>query len=285
MKYQITLIFSFCVLQTFAQVAIDSTKYIDSENTGTVKEITNKEVCAIVIFVSGPESNWRIQNKKRVLKRDANSFEQLTKELNKFNIDFKVHLEAFNLEEDFKVDSAVNYKKPVINAAEMSSRYNRKNVEKIWDYYENSESSFFKDKEYLSFEGGYFLIIHHEGLGDTRATPAFTNRLKTDNGLDGLPEYLTIFEFDENMRKHNKHTISHEALHLFGAWDLYSWQPYGYKKEDYDKIVLKYPKSIMRNSNQITIDPITAWRIGINNNPESWFLEKIPEIYHKNHHR
>lgn len=37
----------------------------------------------------------------------------------------------------------------------------------------------------------------------------------------------------------------------------------------------------MRDSQELLIDPITAWRIGLNNEPEDWFFDIIPQVYHK----
>jgi hypothetical protein len=266
------------ILSARGQALIDTTKYYETAKVGSVKQITNKEVCAIIFFISGPESNWTLSDKKSILERDEKAFKKIEKEFKKHGIDFKIHFEHFNLKEDFKIDSTINYKKQVQeDHFKKSNIYKKSNVEKIWAYYSGSEHPFFKEKKYLSYEGGHFLIMYHEGLGISSASPAILN----GNEAITTPEHVTIFAFDPYWRKTNNYNTVHETLHLFGAWDLYKNPIYGYNERDYNFINDKYPKSIMRLSKQITIDPITAWRIGINDSPENWFFKIIPKIYHK----
>ena len=262
-------------------MSIDTTLYYDSANIGSVKKITNKKVCAIVVFVSGEGYEWTSKNKKKILKRDKSAYEKLKKELQNFNIDLNIHFEIFNLENDFKIDSFVDFRKQKSlpkNPTIKNHKYKSANAVKIWDFYINSDINFFKSKEYLNYDGGYFIIMHHEGLGNTTASPDIIG-LKKESAK--LPEYITIFEYNTDYKKNEKFVTSHEILHLFGAWDLYNIEPYGFGNENYNFIKNKYPKSIMRKSDEITIDPLTAWRIGLNNNPEKFFLEKVPKAYHK----
>lgn len=62
----------------------------------------------------------------------------------------------------------------------------------------------------------------------------------------------------------SQYTISHEILHLFGAWDLYKGESQTLETAERAKTL--YPNSIMINtwSNQknLIIDELTAWRIG-----------------------
>ncbi len=260
---------------------MDTILYLDNANVGSVKKISNKKVCAIVVFISGEGYEWTSKKKEKILKRDRTAYEKLKKELQNYNIDLNIHFEVFNIENDFKIDSFVNFRKQKNlpkNPKSISNKYKPANAKKVWELYTNSEISFFKNKEYLNYDGGHFMIMHHEGLGLTTASPEFKG-IKEE--FSNVIEYTTIFEFDYNYKKHNKFVTMHEMLHLFGAWDLYNIEPYGFGNENYNFIKNKYPKSIMRKSDEITIDPLTAWRIGLNNNPEKWFLEKVPKAYHK----
>ena len=123
--------------------------------------------------------------------------------------------------------------------------------------------------------------MYHEGLGISSASPATLN----GNDKINVPEHVTIFAYDHNWRKTNIYNTVHETLHLFGAWDLYKNPIYGYDEIGYNVLKEKYPHSIMRSSKQIAIDPITAWRIGINDTIENWFLEMVPRIYQKEYHK
>ena len=273
--YFIGILF-FVLSSAVGQTKIDTTKFYDHAYTGSVKEITNKEVCAIVVFISGPDNSWEVKKKNKLLRKDQKAFKKLKKEIGKFGIDFKLHIEAFNLDQDFKADSIVDYTKPVTDDSRVN-RYNHVNAEKIWSHYQNSEIPFFINKKYKSYEGGYLLIMHHQGMGRTFAAPDYTHGKR---GAGDLPEYCTVFEYTRNRTKNKKFTTVHETLHLFGAWDLYDSSLYGL--DNYSALMQQYlPKSIMRNSKNISIDPITAWRIGINEKPEDWFLNIVPQIYHK----
>lgn len=277
-KLLLFLIFISVNFNAFGQVLIDTTLYYETANSGTVKRISNKEVCAIVFFISGPNTNWDLKNKNAILKRDKRGYKRLVKELAGFDIDYKVHLEIFNLNEDFKIDSIVNYKSSVAeDHYNTSNRYKKANGEKLWTHYSKSDISFFKDKEYLTYEGGYYFIMYHEGLGISSASPAILNGYEERT----IPEYITLFEYDHNWRKNNKYVVNHEVLHLYGAWDLYQNPIYGIERSKYEQLKEAYPNSLMRISKKITIDPITAWRIGINENPEKWFLDLVPQMYKK----
>ena len=293
MKIKIAIILFLISFSIIGQVSIDTTLYYDSANIGSVKKITNKKVCAIVVFVSGEGNEWTLENKKKVLKRDKNAYEKLKKELQSYDVNLDIHFEIFNLEKDFKIDSFVDYKKQKSipkNRLALRGKYNDANAGKIWDFYTNSEITFFKNKEYLNYDGGHFMIMYHEGLGWPTASPAYL--INNKENFSNVIEHTTIFEFTfigykykkqkPYYKKPKKFVTMHEMLHLFSAWDLYNAEGYGFVNEDYNFIKMEYPESIMRNSRQITIDPLTAWRIGINNNPEKWFLEKVPKAYHKN---
>ena len=77
-------------------------------------------------------------------------------------------------------------------------------------------------------------------------------------------------------------TISHEVLHLFGAWDLYEGEPQNEEKAK--KLKEMYPTSIMLTTygrKESDLDEINAWRIGWNLNPQPFYVDYKPE-YRKN---
>jgi hypothetical protein len=84
--------------------------------------------------------------------------------------------------------------------------------------------------------------------------------------LEGIDIYSTV-DFK---------VIAHELLHCFGAWDLYVEEN---KTTGAELTRKRYPRSIMMSWNlfgPLEVDPITAWRIGWNKNPEPWFYECDP---------
>lgn len=165
-----------------AQVAIDSTKYYDHARAGSVKAITDKEICAIIVFVSGPYTEWSVKKKHKLLKKDREAFKKLKKEFRKFDIDFKLHIETFNLDKDFEVNPADN----------------QANAEKIWHTYTSSEVPFFKENRYRLYDGGYFLIMHHQGMGKSLAAPDYLH------GKEGVEICLNTVPFSNTLKTEEK---------------------------------------------------------------------------------
>ena len=67
--------------------------------------------------------------------------------------------------------------------------------------------------------------------------------------------------------------IAHEFLHLFGAWDLY--KTFEQPKSREDKAKELFPNDIMHrvsyNINELKIDKLTAWLVGLSNFKEDWY--------------
>ncbi len=67
--------------------------------------------------------------------------------------------------------------------------------------------------------------------------------------------------------------IAHEFLHLFGAWDLY--ETYQQPKSREDKAKELFPNDIMHrvsyDINELKIDKLTAWLVGLSNFKEDWY--------------
>ena len=85
-------------------------------------------------------------------------------------------------------------------------------------------------------------------------------------------EGIMLYEFNEDGEAPSS-GIAHEILHLFGAWDLY--ENFMQSKAIEELALYLFPNSIMlrisQNINELIIDPVTAWLIGWNKNPEAWY--------------
>jgi hypothetical protein len=72
--------------------------------------------------------------------------------------------------------------------------------------------------------------------------------------------------------------MSHELLHLFGAWDLYYGQ--SQSRESAARLKELYPYSIMintgRHKESLEVDELTAWRIGWIEKEEDHFADFSP---------
>jgi len=106
--------------------------------------------------------------------------------------------------------------------------------------------------------------------------------MEYSNGMEKekyfLEGCLLYKKYDENSSLASS-SIAHEFLHLFGAWDLY--QTFEQSKEKEDKARKIYPDDIMLrtsyNINELKIDKLTAWLVGLNSVQEStfeWFRPK-----------
>ena len=65
--------------------------------------------------------------------------------------------------------------------------------------------------------------------------------------------------------------MAHELLHIFGAWDMY--ETFRVTKAQMDVASRLYPNSVMLrtsyNPYELTIDPVTGWRIGWCDKPDN----------------
>jgi len=114
----------------------------------------------------------------------------------------------------------------------------------------------------LQFTSTY--VFGKDGLAYTQ-----NNANDTEFFLEGALLFILVNDY---------YAIAHEILHCFGAWDLYN----EVNKTAGAKLVInRFPYTIMDmvrigNTSPPIIDPLTAWRIGWNKNPESWFYDCDP---------
>lgn len=70
-------------------------------------------------------------------------------------------------------------------------------------------------------------------------------------------------------------SLSHEVLHLFGAWDLYADSNYANSAEQQEMAYKMFPNSIMlrvgSSFDVLEVDCITAWLIGWTSKYEDWY--------------
>ena len=92
-------------------------------------------------------------------------------------------------------------------------------------------------------------------------------------------EGCVIYENYDDGRTMAASAIAHEILHCFGAWDLYANFAQSPEVEAHAKRL--FPNSIMLradyNINKLSVDPLTAWLIGWNDDPEGWYNSFMPD--------
>ena len=86
-------------------------------------------------------------------------------------------------------------------------------------------------------------------------------------------EGATLYEKQSNGYTLTSSAIAHEILHLFGGWDLYATFEQTQDRED--KARQMFPNSVMlrtsSNINELSVDEVTAWLIGWNDDAKPWY--------------
>ena len=137
---------------------------------------------------------------------------------------------------------------------------------------------FLKYEDYLAYHGHdpskqkictlFFLknqsSTHAMDFHGNQSLSALDCSFRFFKGSSGLPLHSTL--------------ISHEFLHLFGAWDLY-YENGKMPQNLATKAAQLYPNSIMRTGRCLNpnIDELTAWRIGWNYTYQEVFQEFAPK--------
>jgi hypothetical protein len=120
-----------------------------------------------------------------------------------------------------------------------------------------------------------FIIVFINDDGRSFAMP-YTRSMKewdnTTNYIEGFvmhKKYLNVNNYKSSS------SIAHEILHLCGAWDLYSDKESKQSLENERRAKQYFPNSIMistpNNINNVSIDELTAWLIGLNRNKKNWY--------------
>jgi len=273
MKSITSILFIFSILYSLkGQVQIDSTLYYDTSYIGSVKTISNKKVCRLALFVSEPNEDWTLKEKKRILKQEDKAFSWIKKQALEYGVDFKIDRKTYFLEKDHKVDDIpIKLTKNIKNPR-------RNQAEKIFAELGDSGAQVFSEKELSQYPGGFFVIIYYKGEGRSSASPVLTPK-----DLRTIPEFVSLFAKRQG-KPLTSRTIAHEILHLFGAWDLYNDNFYGPSSIPHWKIFNRFYNSIMltrKKLKNLNLDTLTAWRVGLHNKPEDWFLDIVPLVYHK----
>ena len=113
-----------------------------------------------------------------------------------------------------------------------------------------------------------------------RCYASAVNRNMAGNGSGrSMPECCMLYQIsDDTGRELQVGRIAHEMLHLFGAWDFYAISPDD--KARSERAADLYPESIMLRSygdiDQRSIDPLTAWLVGLSHKEQEWFKELMP---------
>jgi len=250
-------------------------KYFESKNVGSAKEITGSTYI-LSIFASEGDEKWTIEGKKQFMKKEQEAFNWISKEVKTYNKTFTYKRGVY-----FKGDVDFKLKKRVKISTSDSIKYVRNNIYPMllealqMQGYKSTKGLY----EYLTSKFGCSNVIinlYIKGQGHSYSQP-----FNTTSDSTKFLEVTVICEKNKWDVETYTATIAHETLHAYGAWDLYAVTPAGKEKAEMAKA--KFANSIMlktqTNINQLTIDEVTAWRIGLTEKKD-WYLDFIPVHYY-----
>jgi len=135
--------------------------------------------------------------------------------------------------------------------------------------YQNARQAYKKlSKKYHNNNLYLIMFAHTDGISYAMRFARGMNKKKY------LLEGALIFQrYDNGTEMPTPAIISHETLHVFGAWDLYT--TYAQTADRHSKAMEIYPNDIMlRVSNQLQlleVDKLTAWLLGWNTREDDVF--------------
>ena len=226
----------------------------DTKNVGSAKELTGTTRLAVV-FVSDEASDWswkeqRIQ--KRRLKQGERWLQQQAKNYNVPTPQFKHRTYG-------------RWKDIELNALPAGTRSGNENVEMV--HIVSEQLGFERPQAWKNqFKQDQFaVLIFLKRSGASYAIPQEVG-LSSRYDIEGAVLYDN---FEPNI-PNCATCMAHELLHIFGAWDMY--ETFQITQDQMNAAQKKYPNSIMLRTSyypyELTMDPVTCWRIGWCNKPQ-----------------
>lgn len=220
-------------------------------------------------FVSGPGEEWAYDEKMEMLRLLKESQEWIKKQA--FNYGESVDFDAsgnYGLKKDIKLDSLRRGSGSGKEQVDLVSRL----LYKI-GYKSTTQLDAWIRKNAPSDNYQLILFVKGQGIGYAMNYRENMNREKY------FVEGAVLYEkYNQNLKLASA-GIAHEILHLFGAWDLY--KTFQQTEENEQRARKIFPNSIMLRTSykidELSIDALTAWRIGWNKYPENWYESFRPK--------
>jgi hypothetical protein len=244
---------------TFISLIIFSinTSFAQKRDFGSAKVLAGN-VYVLNIFVSEPGRPWSLSERKAILKKSEKAYIWLQQRANNRAVKLKF------INENNNMDLVLPY---IPNFGERNASNIIKDALKLSGF--NNKKNFNKWINERHVVDSYFVAIFANKSGRSFA-PFFSS-----DEVEGFLVYKSYQGIQELPS-----TIAHEALHAFGALDLYVDPMFAKNKNKKNEQATKlWPKDIMVqvpfNINEAKIDELTAWRIGLqkNKNPKYDYFE------------
>ena len=230
---------------------------------GSASELKGN-IYTLSCFISeeGKES-WTHEEKLKVLDKQKEALAWIKEQANTYRVE--VNFDAagnFGLQEDIKMPvierGTASGKEPVDWVSRVLYKLGYKSTLDLVAWVEKNT----KAKQVQ-------VIIYAKGKGNGYAMASSTEMNKERFFVEGA----ILYEKYNSGGSLAASSIAHETLHLYGAWDLY--KTFSQSAENEKKAKELFPNSIMlRTSYNITeleVDEVSAWLIGWNQQPKSWY--------------
>jgi hypothetical protein len=237
-------------------------------NAGSASTLDGK-VYTLSCFISEPGDEWSSGEKTKILKFLKESQEWIQEQALKYNVsvDF-IKSGDFGKFGDFGLNKDIKFEK--IERGTGSGNESVDWVSKVlYKVGYKSTLTFAEEVRNETKAKNIQVLIFVKGQGTSYAMAMASNSKMEEEKY--FVEGAMVYEKYNNGEDLVSATIAHEILHLYGSWDFYCNQT----EENMKKIKKLYPDSVMlkvsSDFNELTVDPITAWLIGWNKNPEKGF--------------
>ncbi|MBO4754433.1 MAG: hypothetical protein J5543_07540 [Bacteroidales bacterium] len=243
--------------------------YKDLIDVGSARHLSGS-VCVLYLFVGTETSKWSQEEIEATAQKLYAAEDWLKAEALRYdkkvefrNYSIKRQLTDNNIPDNPFQPDAVDYPKTVLRR---------------FGYNSNRELHDILTRKTGCHQFLVLVFAHVPG----RCYASAVNRNMARNGSGrSLPESCMLYQISNDTgRELQVGRIAHEMLHLFGAWDFYAVN--ANDKERSERAAELYPNSIMLRSygdiNQRTIDPLTAWLIGLSRKEQDWYQELMPPM-------
>jgi len=239
----------------------------DTANAGTAKILTGNTY-VLICFISDRNNQWRNNEKMNAIAKYNEATGWLKTQARNYGVRIDFESGTYGLDSDIK-----------LNYIEYGTASGNEDVEIVSTVL--NQLGYYNDLSFYDWVlnntncSNALVLLYVKGAGIGYAIPQY----QYGNNELLYMEGIVLYDRFPDGQNGTSASIAHEILHLFGAWDLYATFQQTKEAESYAR--MHFPNSIMlrvsHNINELTVDPLTAWRIGWNHNPEPWYAWFDPD--------
>ncbi|MDP4208046.1 MAG: hypothetical protein Q8928_04445 [Bacteroidota bacterium] len=219
------------------------------------------KVYILSVFVTTPKEKWTYDDKIKLISRQILAQDWLVKQAKEYGVQLSFLNGFYGVKTDMVVDEIISNKEHEGRVDWVNYILTKAGYKSPADFQERLKNTYSDCDNSL-------VIIYANTKGRSYAVPFHTGMNKNKYFVEGCCVYR-YYKGVELLPA----TIAHEILHLFGAWDLYKD---GAKTlERANRAWELFPHDVMREGsydiNNLKIDRLTAWLVGLTPYKESTF--------------